>query len=121
MGMRLSWTYTWWSSIDRGVESLDRGLSVRANEFNLSAGRGNSSLDRRHNFISSFTYELPFGRGKTMGNGWNGALDAVFGGWQVGGLVAFRSGLSFDVSYPGDPQNTGTRNRGNRIASGVLD
>jgi hypothetical protein len=25
------------------------------------------------------------------------------------------------VSYPGDPQNTGTRNRGNRISGGKLD
>jgi hypothetical protein len=114
-------SYTWSHSIDQGDESLDQDLSGRASEYNLSAERGNSSLDRRHNFISSFTYELPFGRGKRMGNGWNGALDAVFGGWQVGGLVAFRSGFPFDVNYPGDPQNTGTRNRGNRIAGGTLD
>src|SRR5437867_1606967 len=71
-GMTFISSYTWSHSIDQGDESLDQDLSGRANEYNLAAERGNSSLDRRHNFISSFTYELPFGRGKRMGNGWYG-------------------------------------------------
>lgn len=114
-------SYTLSHSIDQGNESLDENLSGRANEYNLSAERGNSSLDRRHNFITSFTYELPFGRGKVFGSDWNGALDAVLGGWQLGGILAVRTGFPFDVSYPGDPQNSGTRNRGDRIGSGKLD
>lgn len=120
-GLTFISSYTLSHSIDQGNESLDEDLSGRANEYNLSGERGNSSLDRRHSFISSFSYELPFGRDRLFGSGWNGTLDAVLGGWQVGGIMTFRTGFPFDVSYPGDPQNSGTRNRGDRIASGKLD
>lgn len=114
-------SYTWSHAIDQGEESLDEGLSGRANEYNLTAERGNSSLDRRHNLVSSFTWELPFGKGRRFGNSWNGPIDFVLGGWQVGGILSLRTGTPFDITYPGDAQNSGTRNRGNRIASGVLD
>ncbi|MCI0422821.1 MAG: TonB-dependent receptor, partial [Acidobacteria bacterium] len=120
-GLTFISSYTWSHSIDHGNESLDENLSGRADEYNLSAERGNSSLDRRHNLVTSFTYEMPFGRGKPFGADWKGALDAVLGGWQVGGILALRTGFPFDVNYPGDPQNSGTRNRGNRIGSGKLD
>jgi Carboxypeptidase regulatory-like domain len=120
-GLTFISSYTWSHTIDQGDESLDERLSGIANPYNLSAERGNSSLDRRHNFITSFTYEMPFGRGKPFGTDWRGALDAVLGGWQVGGILALRTGFPFDVSYPGDPQNSGTANRGDRLGSGKLD
>jgi hypothetical protein len=120
-GLTFITSYTWSHSIDQGNESLDENLSGRANQYNLSAERGNSSLDRRHNFITSATYELPFGRGKRFGTTWSGALDAVLGGWQMGGIISLRTGFPFDVTYPGDPQNSGTTDRGNRIASGKID
>jgi len=120
-GLALVAAYTWSHAIDQGEESLDEGVSGRANHYDLSAERGNASLDRRHNFITSFHYELPLGRGKAFGSGWSGPLDAVLGGWQVGGNLSWRSGFPFDVGYPGDSQNSGTSNRGDRIAGGKLD
>lgn len=120
-GLTFISSYTWSHAIDQSEESLDQNLSGRANPYNLSAERGNASLDRRHNWVSSFTYELPFGRGKALGAKWNRGLDAALGGWQVGGILSLMTGTPFDVSYPGDPQNSGTTNRGDRIGSGKLD
>lgn len=119
-GLTFITSYTWSHNIDQGNESLDEGLGGRANQYDLRNERGNASLDRRHNFVGSFTYELPFGRGRTIGGGWNGALNTVLGGWQVGGILSFRTGFPFDVGYPGDPQNSGTSNRGNRTGAGTL-
>jgi hypothetical protein len=119
-GLTFVASYTWSKNIDQSNENLNQGTSGRASEYNLTAERGLSDLDRRHNFVTSFTYELPFGKGRAFGSNWNGAVDAVAGGWQVGGWLTLISGFPFDVSYPGDPQNSGTRNRGNRIASGNL-
>jgi hypothetical protein len=120
-GLTFIASYTWSHNIDQGNESLDEGLGGRADQYNLQNERGNSSLDRRHSFVSSFTYELPFGRGRGIGANWGRALDSVLGGWQLGGILSLRTGFPFDVSYPGDTQNSGTANRGNRIGSGKLD
>jgi hypothetical protein len=113
-GLAFVSSYTWSHNIDESEESLDENLSGNANPYNYRPERGNASLDRRHNFYTSATYELPFRFNHR-------ALQAALGGWQVGGLLSFRTGFPFDVSYPGDPQNSGTRNRGDRIASGKLD
>jgi len=120
-GMTFIASYTWSKTIDQAVENLNQGGSGRANEYDLTNERGLSDLDRRHNLVSSFTYELPFGKGRTFGGDWNSLANAIAGGWQVGGILSLRSGTPFDISYPGDAQNSGTRNRGNRIASGKLD
>ena len=119
-GLTFIASHTWSHNIDQGNESLDEGLGGRANHYDLRNERGNAGLDRRHSFVGSFTYELPFGRGHALGGNWSRALDALLGGWQVGGILSLRTGFPFDVSYPGDPQNSGTANRGDRIASGKL-
>jgi hypothetical protein len=120
-GLTFITSYTWSHNIDQNNESLDQGLAGIANPYDYRSERGNSGLDRRHNFIGSFTYELPFGTGRTFGGGWSRALDAVLGGWQLGGILSLRTGIPFSVSYPGDPQNSGTANRGDRIGTGTVD
>jgi hypothetical protein len=120
-GLTFITSYTWSHNIDQNNESLDQGFSGAANPYNYRAERGNSSLDRRHSFVGSFTYELPFGRGRAFGGGWGRPMDALLGGWQLGGILSLRTGIPFSVSYPGDPQNSGTANRGNRIGTGTLD
>jgi len=120
-GLTFLTSYTWSHTIDQGDESLDQDLSGSANPYDLTAERGNASLDRRHNSITSFTYELPFGGNKPFGASWSGLANTALGGWQIGGILSLRTGFPFDLSYPGDPQNSGTRNRGNRIASGKLE
>jgi len=49
-------------------------------------------FDQTHVFTGYVTYQLPIGRGKMIGNGFNKALDAVAGGWQIGGLMSVHSG-----------------------------
>lgn len=120
-GLTFIASYTWSKNIDQNAENLFLGASGTANPFNLRNERGLADIDRRHNLVASFTWELPFGRGRTFGSAWNPAFDALAGGWQIGGWFTYRSGFPFDITYPGDAQNTGTRNRGDRIASGKLD
>jgi hypothetical protein len=120
-GLTFIASYTWSKNIDQSNENLNQGGSGRADEYNLRNERGLSDLDRRHNFVGSYTWELPFGRGRRYGANWHSAVDHILGGWEIGGILSLRSGFPFDISYPGDPQNSGTRNRGDRIASGKLD
>jgi hypothetical protein len=46
----------------------------------------------RHHFNVAFTYELPFGKGRTFFASANRAVDSVIGGWQITALSTFMSG-----------------------------
>src|SRR5205823_8454429 len=51
---------------------------------------------------------LPFGKGKKWLNG-NVVADAVFGGWQLGGIITLQSGFPSSVYCgPGNWQNNDT-------------
>jgi hypothetical protein len=65
---------------------------------NLRICRGNSDFDIRHLMNVNGIYELPFGRGKSFGKNAGGFLNAFIGGWQLGGIFAYRSGLPFSTN-----------------------
>ncbi|MBV9342005.1 MAG: carboxypeptidase regulatory-like domain-containing protein, partial [Acidobacteria bacterium] len=58
---------------------------------------GLSQLNLNHQFTASVLYDLPFGKGKAFGNGWNGAANAVLGGWQVNVIERAISGFPLFV------------------------
>jgi carboxypeptidase family protein len=68
---------------------------------------GNTPFDRRHRFLASVYYELPFGKGKKFLNSANRATDAVLGGWVLSGIAVFQSGPFMTVSTSNDPSGTG--------------
>ena len=56
-----------------------------------------SQLNLNHQFTGSVTYELPFGKGKAFGGDWNGALNAIAGGWEVDAIERAISGFPLFV------------------------
>src|SRR5205085_2224628 len=75
--------------------------------------RGNSAFDIRHRLTVSMTYRLP-------GFALKGSTGALFGGWQINGLLQSQTGLPFTPQLNNTTVNTGTGSRPNRIASGNL-
>ena len=55
-----------------------------------------SDFDRRHVVQGTYTYELPFGTGKTFETGVK-AVDYLLGGWQLSGNLLVTSGRPFTV------------------------
>ena len=80
----------------QGVTSATEGAYWQ-NTYDPEAEWGPAFHDVRHNFVFSSTYELPFGRGKAYGDDWSGVMNAVLGGWRVGGIFQARSGLPITV------------------------
>jgi hypothetical protein len=81
-----------------------------------------SSFDVPHNFAASFGYELPFGKGKRVLNNAGAFGNALFGGWQLQGILDFRSGVPYTPTISRDVANNGVGGqRPNRIGSGKLD
>jgi hypothetical protein len=69
---------------------------------------GLSQLNLNHQFTASVTYEIPFGKGKRWGNGWNGAANAVLGNWEVDVIQKVTTGFPLFVvdSANGNPAGT---------------
>jgi hypothetical protein len=61
---------------------------------------GNSDFDVRHHFVLSYSYDLPFGKGKAFAGNANGALNQVIGNWQIAGITSLSSGNYFTVTDP---------------------
>jgi hypothetical protein len=65
-----------------------------------------SGFDLTNSFSGSFSYELPFGKGRSF-NPSNKALGYLADGWQLNAIVVLHSGTPYDVTYQGDLANTG--------------
>jgi hypothetical protein len=55
-----------------------------------------SDFDARHVINANALVQLPFGKGRKYMNGINSFADAVIGGWQLGGIFRWNSGLPFN-------------------------
>ena len=65
------------------------------------SGYSTAAWDIRHNFTSSFTWAIPFGRGKAYGADLGRAADFFVGGWQMNGLLSLRTGVPFTLRSNG--------------------
>ena len=102
-GLTFQASYVWSKSTDTrsfdptfttvGTASSPFGAS--STPFDLDNRRLNyapSDFDRTHVFQSIWVYQLPFGHGKRWGHSWNGFVDRVLGGWEIGGFGMIESG-----------------------------
>jgi hypothetical protein len=81
--------YTWSKSID-DVSNATVAFDSRFNDqTNASASRGLSDFDRRHRFVTSFVYQLPFFAHR------QGLLGNAAGGWEASGVLTIQSGSPF--------------------------
>jgi hypothetical protein len=92
--------YTYSNTYDNGL-SDGLGSELSAPYFPLPNWQtldwAPSQIDLKHNFTASIIYDLPFGRGKMYGNGWNNLADALLGGWQVTLIEKISSGFAFPL------------------------
>ncbi|MBI1357453.1 MAG: hypothetical protein GC160_24190 [Acidobacteria bacterium] len=80
------------------------------NPYDLQAERSLADEHFPHRFVSSLNYDLPFGRGRSMMANAHPVVDAILGGWAVGGIVTLVSGQRVNLGVQGNPANTGGRN-----------
>jgi hypothetical protein len=92
----------------QGVVSATEGAYWQ-NTYNPEAEWGPAFHDVRHNFVFSASYDLPFGRGRSYGTDWSNTLNAILGGWRIGGIFQARSGLPITVIDGRAPSLQGDR------------
>jgi hypothetical protein len=111
-GIQMQFAYTWSHAIDDASDPLvpTQGNSAAPrNSFHLAAERGNSNFDVRQRGVINFIYAPSIGRGQAFLS--QGVLGWIFQGWTMSGIVAFQTGLPYDVFSYQDNQHTGVPDR----------
>ncbi|HXW18453.1 MAG TPA: carboxypeptidase regulatory-like domain-containing protein, partial [Candidatus Acidoferrales bacterium] len=94
-GLYFQSAYTYADSIDDVSTSSVAFLTRVNNQVDARDSRGLSDFDRRHRWVDSFVYQLPFFK---HAHGFEGA---ALGGWEASGVFTLQSGAPFTV-YDGD-------------------
>jgi hypothetical protein len=89
------------------IDHYNRGLEKSIGQFDVT-----------HNFKLSYIYELPFGKGKAHTFGDNKVANFVLGGWRVGAIHLYSSGLPVTI---GAATNFNIFNGGNRATISTYD
>jgi len=86
-------SYTWGKSLDdtSGIRNQGNDNLYPQNSDCIPCEYGRSAFDVKNRIVGSALYELPIGTGKLLPVN-NKALDAVIGGWQIGGIFTHQTG-----------------------------
>jgi len=96
-------SFTYSKSIDNVGQVLEgsNGGSPNPQDIrNPGNDRGASSFDQRFNSTTSFTYDLPFGKGRRFGKDMPRIVDAIAGGWNASSIITLTSGQPLNLRYP---------------------
>jgi hypothetical protein len=113
-------SYTYSKSLDEGGSAASGGGSAGNPQTitNLRNGYGASGFDQKHRFVSSVTYELPFGTGRAFAN--QGFISHIVGGFEVDAITTYASGAPFTVTLNTNVSGA-TNSWPDRIGSGKID
>jgi hypothetical protein len=92
------------ASNGRPLDTNNRGLEKRLAGF-----------DMPQNLVLSWTYELPFGKGRRWANGASGLVNQLVSGWQLNAIQRYASGTPIGVSGGGRIPVGGGFNRPSRL------
>jgi hypothetical protein len=102
-GLNLMASYTWSKTLTNADAALPFFATLHQggapqNFFNRNGDKSVSNQDLTHNFVVSYLYELPVGKGKRLLANSNAVVDRVVGGWQIGGIQRYESGQPLSIS-----------------------
>jgi hypothetical protein len=110
--------YTWSRTFDSGFAD-GLGTSPGATYWPLPGAEkldwSLSQLNLNDQFTASVIYDLPFGKGKAFGSGWNGATNAILGGWEVNVIEKATTGFPLFMVDSANPSGVNFQWNGNAL------
>jgi hypothetical protein len=99
-GFTVLGSYTFSKALDEAPAAISfteisGGPKIRQNSDDLSADKGLSAFDVRHNFALSFLWDLPFGNRRGGGRGSAGWKGKLLDDWSLSGVFIRASGNPF--------------------------
>jgi hypothetical protein len=103
-GIQFGLSYTWSKLLTNASEDLFGGSptsGVLQNPFDIGSLKSVSPNNPAHVVVFNYIFELPFGKGKRYLHE-GGVVDRIVGGWQIGGIHRYQSGLPLVVYTSGN-------------------
>src|SRR2546428_1872100 len=114
-GLTFKTSYTWGKVLDLNSANLVNGADNEAptvlNRFDRRRDKGPASFSLLHQFSTNFSYQLPFGNGKTFGGGATRWVDKLIGGWQWNTIFLANSGFPITPQVGSNRSRTGDTGR----------
>jgi hypothetical protein len=104
-GLTFMNSFTWSKFLDYGGQAGGLGPPGYTYNHGLSYGPANANFPFMN--VTSFVYDLPFGRGRRFGSNFGSVPDQILGGWEASGIINIRSGLGYSVLAGSDVANLG--------------
>jgi hypothetical protein len=117
-GLQFQANYTWSKAMGDAVDAQGNNQSDLVSFLTLrdrSLDYRRSGDDQTQRFVANGIYELPFGRGKRFLNGSNEIVDKVIGGFTMGAIVTWTTGVPFHVAAGRATFNSATANNGAQL------
>ncbi|MFZ0594117.1 MAG: carboxypeptidase regulatory-like domain-containing protein [Bryobacteraceae bacterium] len=107
-GLTLLASYAWAKTLTNadGAYPPEGGWNTQAqvnmqNNYNAGAEKSLSAQDVPQSFVLSYSYELPFGKGKPLLNSGGRVVNAIVSGWNVGAIQTYTSGTPISINCGG--------------------
>lgn len=101
-GLQFSAAYTYGHALsDTGTTLSGSSGFYQVDNANTALSYSTAAWDIRHNFVTSFNYDLPFGHGMKYGGNMNKVADIALGNWHVNGILSLRTGQPYTLTSSG--------------------
>jgi trimeric autotransporter adhesin len=92
-------------TLSKSIDDVPSG--VAQNDANLAAERGLSNQDQRHNFQTTFSYELPMGQNRKFFAAASPKVLNFIAGWNINGSYMLASGSPLTARYTSSGSGSG--------------
>lgn len=117
-GLQFQADYTWSKAMGDAVDAQGNNQSDLVSHLTLRDRRADyrrSTQDQTQRFVANGLYDLPFGKGKKFFSDANDVVDRIVGGFSIGAIVTWATGVPFYVSSGRTTFNSATANNGAQL------
>jgi hypothetical protein len=118
-GLQFQADYTWSKAMGDATDAQGNNQSDLVDRLSLHLPKRSdyrrSPQDQTQRFIANGIYDLPFGHGRRWMHDSNGFVERVVGGFSIGAIVTWATGVPFYVSSGRSTFNQNTANNGAQL------
>ena len=123
-GLQFQADYTWSKAMGNATDNQGNSQADLASRLTLRNLRGDyrrSTSDQTQRFVANGIYDLPFGKGKTFFGSASDVVDRIVGGFNIGAIVTWSTGVPWFVGSGRTTFNNSTANNGAQLTGITFD